>query len=62
MSQTIFVMAALLFIRLEAQTEESKLNVLSIISDDLTSRALSCYGTIVYKAPKIDRIAVCESS
>jgi arylsulfatase A-like enzyme len=55
-------MAALLFIRLEAQTEESKLNVLSIISDDLTSRALSCYGTIVYKAPKIDRIAVCESS
>ena len=32
-------------------------NVLFIISDDLTSTALSCYGNQVCKTPNIDRIA-----
>ncbi len=32
-------------------------NVLFIISDDLTSTALSCYGNKVCKTPNIDRIA-----
>ncbi len=34
-----------------------KLNVLFIISDDLTYTALSCYGNKVCKTPNIDRIA-----
>ncbi len=37
--------------------EKQKLNVLFIISDDLTSTALSCYGSKVCKTPNIDRIA-----
>ncbi|MGY8713983.1 MAG: sulfatase-like hydrolase/transferase, partial [Verrucomicrobiia bacterium] len=32
-------------------------NVLFIISDDLTSTALSCYGNTVYKTPNIDSLA-----
>lgn len=36
-----------------------KPNVLFIISDDLTSTALSCYGNKVCKTPNIDRIAAC---
>ncbi len=36
---------------------QRKLNVLFIISDDLTSTALSCYGSKVCKTPHIDRIA-----
>jgi iduronate 2-sulfatase len=57
LSQIFLVTAALLFIRLEAQADEPKLNVLFIISDDLTSRALSCYGNTVCGTPNIDRIA-----
>jgi len=34
-----------------------KYNVLFIISDDLTSTALSCYGNTVCKTPNIDAIA-----
>ena len=34
-----------------------KFNVVFIISDDLTSTALSCYGNEVCKTPNIDRIA-----
>ncbi|NIP94321.1 MAG: sulfatase-like hydrolase/transferase, partial [Akkermansiaceae bacterium] len=34
-----------------------KLNVLFIISDDLTYTALSCYGNKVCPTPNIDRIA-----
>ena len=32
-------------------------NVLFIISDDLTSTALSCYGNTVCKTPNIDSLA-----
>ena len=34
-----------------------KYNVLFIISDDLTSTALSCYGNKICKTPNIDAIA-----
>lgn len=40
-----------------ADPAESKYNVLFIISDDLTSTALSCYGNKVCKTPNIDAIA-----
>ncbi len=38
-------------------TAPGKYNVLFIISDDLTSTALSCYGNTVCQTPNIDRIA-----
>lgn len=42
----------------KAATEQSeRLNVLFIISDDLTATALSCYGNKVCKTPNIDRLA-----
>ena len=37
--------------------KEPRYNVLFIISDDLTSTALSCYGNQVCNTPNIDRIA-----
>ena len=37
--------------------ETGKMNVLFIISDDLTANALSCYGNKVCQTPNIDRIA-----
>ena len=37
--------------------KNQKFNVLFIISDDLTSTALSCYGNTVCKTPNIDRLA-----
>lgn len=39
------------------KAEAGKYNVLFIISDDLTSTALSCYGNKVCHTPNIDRIA-----
>lgn len=36
---------------------KNKYNVLFIMSDDLTSTALSCYGNKVCKTPNIDRLA-----
>ena len=35
----------------------SRLNVLFIIADDLTSTALSCYGNEIIRTPNIDAIA-----
>lgn len=40
-----------------ASGEESRFNVLFIISDDLTYTALSCYGNEVCQTPNIDRLA-----
>ncbi|MEZ6052068.1 MAG: sulfatase [Planctomycetaceae bacterium] len=39
------------------RTGEHKINVLFIISDDLTATALSCYGNTVCRTPNIDAIA-----
>jgi len=41
----------------ESKAADQKYNVLFIISDDLTSTALSCYGNKVCSTPNIDRIA-----
>lgn len=51
------VFAALLQVSYEAEAASPKANILFIISDDLTSRALSCYGNTVCRTPNIDRIA-----
>lgn len=40
-----------------SQNNDKKYNILFIISDDLTSTALSCYGNKVFKTPNIDRLA-----
>ena len=40
-----------------AEDDKKKMNVLFIISDDLTYTALSCYGNKVIKTPNIDRLA-----
>jgi arylsulfatase A-like enzyme/Zn-dependent M28 family amino/carboxypeptidase len=40
-----------------AKAPARKMNVLYIISDDLTATALSCYGNKVCKTPNIDRLA-----
>ena len=40
-----------------AAEEKQRYNVLFIISDDLTSTALSCYGNKVCKTPNIDGLA-----
>ena len=36
---------------------KEKYNVLFIISDDLTSTALGCYGNKICRTPNIDRLA-----
>ena len=41
----------------KAQENKKKMNVLFIISDDLTYTALSCYGNKISKTPNIDRLA-----
>ena len=41
----------------QPQADRPRYNVLFIISDDLTSTALSCYGNRVCQTPNIDRIA-----
>ena len=46
-----------LFLLTLSCSSQSKYNVLFIISDDLTSTALSCYGSTVSKTPHIDSLA-----
>ena len=41
----------------QVNAADKRMNVLFIISDDLTSTALSCYGNTVCKTPNIDAIA-----
>ena len=59
--QLVFVFSSLLNSRpspvLATEAKPSRLNVLFIISDDLTSTALSCYGNPVCHTPNIDSIA-----
>ena len=37
--------------------QQSRLNVLFVIADDLTLNALSCYGNNVCQTPNIDKLA-----
>ncbi len=46
-----------LWIASVAQAADKPMNVLFIISDDLTPTALSCYGNTVSQTPNIDRLA-----
>lgn len=48
---------ALLFLTLSSPLLAARPSVLFIISDDLTSTALGCYGNKVCKTPNIDRLA-----
>jgi iduronate 2-sulfatase len=66
MFKIVCLLAAVGFGRMSARAAETppmprdpgaKMNVLFIISDDLTSTALSCYGNKVCKTPHIDRLA-----
>jgi iduronate 2-sulfatase len=54
-------LACALFVWCASVTAEAapaqKLNMLLIISDDLTATALSCYGNKICKTPNIDRLA-----
>lgn len=50
-------LAALLLASAADAAPAKKLNVLFIISDDLTATALSCYGNTVCSTPNIDRLA-----
>ena len=52
-----FLITPLLFFINLVLAESPKYNVLFIISDDLTSTALSCYGNTVCKTPHIDSLA-----
>lgn len=49
--------AALAFLPLAQSFADQRMNVLLIISDDLTATALSCYGNEICQTPNIDRLA-----
>lgn len=53
----LICLAALLLASAADAAPAKKLNVLFIISDDLTATALSCYGNTVCCTPNIDRLA-----
>jgi iduronate 2-sulfatase len=42
---------------LASAADSKRMNVLLIMSDDLTATALSCYGNAICKTPNIDRLA-----
>jgi len=52
-----FVVMASVELMAVSPRRADQLNVLFIISDDLTSTALSCYGNQICQTPNIDRIA-----
>ena len=54
--KTPLLLTLLFFVNL-GFAKNQKFNVLFIISDDLTSTALSCYGNTVFNTPNIDRLA-----
>ena len=58
----LFILIFLAYAQIQAfaqneKAKDEKLNVLFIISDDLTPTALSCYGNKVCQTPNIDSIA-----
>lgn len=57
MTQRIALLCSLLLVCHAGAKSAGKYNVLFIISDDLTSTALSCYGNKVCRTPNIDKIA-----
>jgi len=57
MTQRIGLLCSLLLVCHAGAKSAGKYNVLFIISDDLTSTALSCYGNKVCRTPNIDKIA-----
>src|SRR5262249_28061724 len=52
----VFALVALLAFSAPAFGAE-KMNVLFIVSDDLTNQTLGCYGSKVAKSPNIDKLA-----
>ena len=54
--KTLLILTLLFFVNFSF-AKNQKFNVLFIISDDLTSTALSCYGNTVCNTPNIDRLA-----
>ena len=57
MHKNWLILFSLFFFAVNVFAAPKKYNVLFIISDDLTSTALSCYGNTVCKTPNIDALA-----
>ena len=54
---SVFILAVFFIGESAESSEPGKMNVLFIISDDLTANALSCYGNKVCQTPNIDSLA-----
>ncbi|MCE9565238.1 MAG: sulfatase [Planctomycetes bacterium] len=57
MSRTFSIAVCVLLASLSPSFAAEKMNVLFIVSDDLTNNTLSCYGSPVSKSPNIDKLA-----